>query len=242
MISRSLPRPLLRVLPHPVLSVLLLLVWLLLVDSFAIGHWLLGAFLGVCIPLLTNRLLVGRSQEWHPLLLLKLLVLVMWDILVANVQVARLTLGPIQRLRPAFVEVPIELENDLAISVLVSIVSLTPGSVSSDLSGADRRDQATLRSAAEGDLPMLAYVIPLCLALLGLALLLTLARLVKGPCLPDRALALDTLYVNAIALLVLYGIWRDSDLFFEAALLIAVLGFVGTVAVAKYMLRGDIIE
>ena len=89
---------------------------------------------------------------------------------------------------------------------------------------------------------MLAYVIPLCLALLGLALLLTLARLVKGPCLPARALALDTLYVNAIALLVLYGIWRDSDLFFEAALLIAVLGFVGTVAVAKYMLRGDIIE
>ncbi|EIU3495636.1 K+/H+ antiporter subunit F [Pseudomonas aeruginosa] len=89
---------------------------------------------------------------------------------------------------------------------------------------------------------MLAYVIPLCLALLGLALLLTLARLGKGPCLPDRALALDTLYVNAIALLVLYGIWRDSDLFFEAALLIAVLGFVGTVAVAKYMLRGDIIE
>lgn len=197
MISRSLPRPLLRVLPHPVLSVLLLLVWLLLVDSFAIGHWLLGAFLGVCIPLLTNRLLVGRSQEWHPLLLLKLLVLVMWDILVANIQVARLTLGPIERLRPAFVEVPIELENDLAISVLVSIVSLTPGSVSSDLSddrktfagarprragqgGADRRDQATLRSAAEGDLPMLAYVIPLCLALLGLALLLTLARLVRG--------------------------------------------------------------
>lgn len=117
-----------------VLSVLLLLVWLLLVDSFAIGHWLLGAFLGVCIPLLTNRLLVGRSQEWHPLLLLKLLVLVMWDILVANIQVARLTLGPIERLRPAFVEVPIELENDLAISVLVSIVSLTPGSVSSDLS------------------------------------------------------------------------------------------------------------
>ncbi|MDF5908407.1 K+/H+ antiporter subunit F [Pseudomonas aeruginosa] len=88
---------------------------------------------------------------------------------------------------------------------------------------------------------MLAYVIPLCLALLGLALLLTW-RAWSRPCLPDRALALDTLYVNAIALLVLYGIWRDSDLFFEAALLIAVLGFVGTVAVAKYMLRGDIIE
>ncbi|MCY1278319.1 Na(+)/H(+) antiporter subunit F [compost metagenome] len=89
---------------------------------------------------------------------------------------------------------------------------------------------------------MLAYVIPLCLAMLGLALLLALARLIKGPCLPDRVLALDTLYINAIALLMLYGIWKGSDLFFEVALLIAVLGFVSTVAVAKYMLRGDIIE
>lgn len=89
---------------------------------------------------------------------------------------------------------------------------------------------------------MLAYVIPLCLVLLVIALLLTLARLVRGPCLPDRVLALDTLYVNAIAMLILLGIWQGTNLYFEVALLIAVLGFVGTVAVAKYMLRGDIIE
>ncbi|MOA60101.1 Na(+)/H(+) antiporter subunit F [compost metagenome] len=89
---------------------------------------------------------------------------------------------------------------------------------------------------------MLGYVIPLCLALLGLALVLTLARLVKGPSLPDRILALDTLYINAIALIVLLGIWEGSDLYFEAALLIAVMGFVGTVAITKYLLRGDIIE
>lgn len=89
---------------------------------------------------------------------------------------------------------------------------------------------------------MLGYVIPLCLAIMGLALMLTLARLIKGPDMPDRILALDTLYINAIALLVLFGIWLGSDLYFEAALLIAVMGFVGTVAVAKYLLRGDIIE
>ena len=89
---------------------------------------------------------------------------------------------------------------------------------------------------------MLAYVIPLCLAMLGMALLLALARLVKGPCLPDRVLALDTLYVNAIAMLMLYGIWKGSDLFFEVALLIAVLGFVSTVALAKFLLRGEVIE
>ncbi len=89
---------------------------------------------------------------------------------------------------------------------------------------------------------MLGYVIPLCLAMLGAALLLAVARLVRGPSLPDRVLALDTLYINAIALIILYGIWRGTELFFEIALLIAVLGFVSTVAVAKYMLRGDIIE
>lgn len=89
---------------------------------------------------------------------------------------------------------------------------------------------------------MLAHVIALCLVLMGLALLLCLARLIRGPDLPDRVLALDTLYINAIALLVLFGIWLGSDLYFEAALLIALLGFVGTVALAKYLLRGDIIE
>lgn len=89
---------------------------------------------------------------------------------------------------------------------------------------------------------MLGYVIPLCLVLIGLALVLTMARLIIGPDLPDRILALDTLYINAIAMLVLFGVWLGSDLYFEAALLIAVMGFIGTVAVAKYLLRGDIIE
>ena len=89
---------------------------------------------------------------------------------------------------------------------------------------------------------MLDYVIPLCLALMSLSVLLTVVRLIKGPDMPDRVLALDTLYINALALIVLFGIWLGSGLFFEAALLIAVMGFVSTVAVAKYLLRGDIIE
>ncbi|QRQ88981.1 K+/H+ antiporter subunit F [Cupriavidus oxalaticus] len=89
---------------------------------------------------------------------------------------------------------------------------------------------------------MLAIVIPVCLAILGLAFLLTFARLLRGPSLPDRILALDTLNINAIALIVLLGISLDSAMFFEAALLIAVMGFVGTVALSKYLQRGDIIE
>lgn len=89
---------------------------------------------------------------------------------------------------------------------------------------------------------MLAIVIPVCLAILGLAFLLTFARLVRGPALVDRIVALDTLNINAIAVIVVLGIGLRSSMFFEAALLIAVTGFVGTVALTKYLQRGDIIE
>lgn len=89
---------------------------------------------------------------------------------------------------------------------------------------------------------MLGIVIPICLALLGVAVLLTVARLIRGPSVADRILALDTLSIKAIALIVLFGIWKGSGLYFEAALLIAVMGFVSTVALCKFILRGDIIE
>ncbi|SHK98832.1 K+/H+ antiporter subunit F [Phytopseudomonas punonensis] len=89
---------------------------------------------------------------------------------------------------------------------------------------------------------MLDIVIPLCMVLMGLAMILNVIRLVRGPSMPDRVLALDTLYINALALIVLFGIWLQSDLFFEAALLIAIMGFVGTVAVGKHMLHGEIID
>jgi multicomponent K+:H+ antiporter subunit F len=89
---------------------------------------------------------------------------------------------------------------------------------------------------------MLSTVIPIAFALVSLALLLSFWRLLRGPDAPDRILALDTLYVNTIALLVLLGIHLGSAIYFEAALLIAMMGFVGTVALCKYLLRGDIIE
>ena len=89
---------------------------------------------------------------------------------------------------------------------------------------------------------MLTLVIPIAFALLGAAVALSVWRLLRGPSSPDRILALDTLYVNTIALLVLLGIHLGSALYFEAALLIAMMGFVGTVALCKYLLRGDIIE
>lgn len=89
---------------------------------------------------------------------------------------------------------------------------------------------------------MLQNVIILCLGMISVAMVLCLLRLFRGPDMPDRVLALDTLYINTIALIILLGLLLGSNLYFEAALLIAVMGFVGTVAVAKYLLRGNIIE
>ncbi|MCX7032962.1 MAG: K+/H+ antiporter subunit F [Arenimonas sp.] len=71
---------------------------------------------------------------------------------------------------------------------------------------------------------------------------LNLYRLLRGPGVVDRILALDTLYVNTIALLVLAGLREGSTIYFEAALVIAMLGFVGTVVLSKYVIRRDIIE
>ena len=90
--------------------------------------------------------------------------------------------------------------------------------------------------------PILAGALGIGFLLVSAALLMSLARLVIGPDKPDRILALDTLYVNTVALLVLFGIHLGNDLFFEAALLIALIGFIGTVALAKFLTRGDIIE
>lgn len=89
---------------------------------------------------------------------------------------------------------------------------------------------------------MLDTVLPIAFFLVSVALVLSFIRLVLGPDVPDRILALDTLYINSIALLILLGIHLDSALYFEAALLIAVMGFMGTLALSKYLMRGDIME
>lgn len=89
---------------------------------------------------------------------------------------------------------------------------------------------------------MLETAIIIAFVMVCAALLLSLYRLLVGPDVPDRILALDTLYINSIALLILLGIYLNSTLYYEAALLIALMGFMGTLALSKYLLRGDIME
>lgn len=89
---------------------------------------------------------------------------------------------------------------------------------------------------------MIAYALLFAMGCLSLSLLLNMWRLLRGPLLTDRILALDTMTINAIALIVLAGIHWSSTLFFEAALLFAMVGFVSTVAYCRFLMRGDVIE
>jgi len=89
---------------------------------------------------------------------------------------------------------------------------------------------------------MIDTAIIMALPIIGIAMLLSLWRLLRGPTAPDRILAIDTLYVSTVAQLILFGMHLDSSLYFDAALIIAMLGFVGTVVMSKYVIRRDIVE
>ncbi len=122
-----------RLLPHPLLSLLLLLLWLLLNNSGAPGHLLLGTLLAVLIPFFSHRFWPEQVRLHRPLLLLRLVGRVLGDILVANFIVAKVVLGPSSGIRPAFVRVPLDIEGDLPVTLLASVISLTPGTLTADL-------------------------------------------------------------------------------------------------------------
>lgn len=90
--------------------------------------------------------------------------------------------------------------------------------------------------------PLIDWALNFAFAMVGLALVLCAWRLLRGPQTPDRVLALDTMYINVVALVILFGMRFGTELFFEAALIIALLGFASTVALARYLSRGDVIE
>ncbi len=89
---------------------------------------------------------------------------------------------------------------------------------------------------------ILPWALWFALACVSLAMLLSLFRLLRGPTLGDRILSVDTLTINVIALIVVFGVAEATQTYFEAALLLAMVAFVATVAYCKFLLRGDIVE
>lgn len=123
-----------RLIPHPGLSVLLVVVWLLMANAFTVGALLMGILIGILLPIFTAPFWPGRPDVNYRAGLAYLL-LVLWDIIIANFEVAAIILFRRNRdLRPAWLSIPMDLDTPEAITVLAGTISLTPGTVSSDVS------------------------------------------------------------------------------------------------------------
>jgi len=122
-----------RILPMPLHSTLLLLVWLLLND-FSAGHIVLGSILAILIPLITYPFAEHQNQIQRPLLVIPYVLRLLWDILISNLDVARRVLTSNRNLKPGFIAYPLQLNDDFPMTILASTISLTPGTVSVDFS------------------------------------------------------------------------------------------------------------
>jgi multicomponent K+:H+ antiporter subunit E len=117
-------------LPHPVLSLVLALVWLLLQQSVAPAHLLSAAVLALVVPRLLHGFIGDSVHPRSPRTMLHLTGVVLWDIVMSNVTVARIVLNPASDPQPAWVEVPLQAEHPTAIALLAAIITMTPGTVS----------------------------------------------------------------------------------------------------------------
>lgn len=123
-----------RLFPMPMHSLLLLVVWLMLNTTLSLGHIILGSVLAIVIPLLCAPLRVPQAKIKKPFKAISFVFLVLKDIVVANIEVALLVVGPMHRVKPGLVAVPLDVVGTLPITVLASTVTMTPGTVSAELS------------------------------------------------------------------------------------------------------------
>ena len=125
--------------PHPLLTIILALVWVILQNDVSAGMLVFGLILGIIIPRITAVWWPDRPQGFRVGKMASYTVIVIWDIIVANIEVAWIVLTkPNSKLKPAWIEVPLDLRTPEAISILAGTITLTPGTVSADLSNEGR--------------------------------------------------------------------------------------------------------
>lgn len=122
-----------KLLPHPIGSATLALFWLWLNNTLDPGHVVLGLLVGWALPLFTRRFWPEQERVARLWRLLPFAAVLLADIVTANLRVARAVLSPADRLRPGFARVPLDLRSDVGIAVLATTISLTPGTLSADL-------------------------------------------------------------------------------------------------------------
>lgn len=122
-----------RILPGPVLSLSILVLWLGLAGGFSVGQFLLGAALAIVVPLITASFWPERPNVVAYGKAISLSLLFLWDIVVANIDVAKRILGRMDQLKPAFLDVPLAIDDPFVATIFASMISLTPGTVSVDI-------------------------------------------------------------------------------------------------------------
>lgn len=128
-----------RLFPHPMLSVALFFIWFLLINDVKIGSAVLALFLAVFIPLWTAAYWPDRPVIKSVPALMQYCLLVFWDVIIANIQVARIVLFmPADRIRTEWIVVPIDLRTPEAIALLSGTITMTPGTVTADMSDCGR--------------------------------------------------------------------------------------------------------
>jgi multicomponent K+:H+ antiporter subunit E len=128
-----------RLFPHPYLTLTLIVLWFLLVNKLAVGSLVFAVILGTIIPLMTSAWWPHRAVVKRPFALASYCVLVLWDVIVANFQVARIVLFmPRDRIRSAWVTVPLDLRSPEAITLLAGTITMTPGTLTADMSACGR--------------------------------------------------------------------------------------------------------
>lgn len=141
-----------RLFPHPGLTALLFVVWMLLLNSLTLGGLLLGVILGTLIPLLTASYWPNRPQVRFGWAIVEYVAIVFFDIIVANFEVAKLILFRRNRdLRSHWLVIPLELRSPEAITALAGTISLTPGTVTSDIAADGRSLLVHILDAADPD-------------------------------------------------------------------------------------------
>lgn len=123
-----------RVIPSAPLSLSVFGVWLLLVGSLSVADLLMATLLAIGLPLITHRLRPSQARMRKPLVAARFAVIVLWDIVLSNIEVARRILGPESALRPQFIWLPLDITNPYGITALAGTITMTPGTLSAELS------------------------------------------------------------------------------------------------------------
>lgn len=127
--------PLAKLVPHPLLTLTVAVVWLMLMNELSLGGVLMGLILGLAVPQVTRAYWPQRPRISRPLKIAEYALVVLWDIVVANVKVARVVLFKSNAaLRPHFICIPLDIYSPEAITVLAGTITMTPGTLSADIS------------------------------------------------------------------------------------------------------------